>query len=262
MITKIKHSAIVLSLAIAITSCGMKESTTESSSDTSEKTTTSQETVINENTLSDQEVADGWKLLFDGKQTSGWRGYNQETLPEAWIVEEGTLKSLGQGGDIGGDIVFDEVFGEFELYLEWKISEGGNSGIFYHVVEGEQYHAPYENAPEYQVIDDLGFPNKLEDWQSLGADYAMYVPDQSTKKVKPAGEWNTSRIIFTNNHVEYWLNGQKTVEFTPWSDDWNERRNSGKWEDMPDYGKAKEGLIGLQDHGSFIWYKNVKIKKL
>lgn len=260
MLSKIKYSTLAILLALGLTNCGTKESSSTESD--SGEATTQEEVVVNvENTLSEQEVADGWKLLFDGKQTTGWRGYNQKTLPEAWVVEDGTLKSLGQGGDIGGDIVYDEIFGEFELYLEWKISKGGNSGIFYHVLEGEQYHAAYENAPEYQVIDDLGFSDKLEDWQSLGADYAMYVPD-STKKVKPAGEWNSSRIVFTNDHVEYWLNGQKTVEFAPWSDDWNERRNSGKWEDKPDYGKAKEGLIGLQDHGSFIWYKNIKIKNL
>lgn len=244
-------------LTVGLTNCTTKEQAQEEEAGSEQ---VAQEPA--DNTLTEQEIADGWVLLFDGENTTGWRGYNQETLPEAWVVEEGTFKSLGKGGDIGGDVVYDEVYGEFELYLEWKISEGGNSGIFYHGLEGEQYHAIYENAPEYQVIDDLGLTDKLEDWQSLGADYAMYVPDQSIKKVKPAGEWNSSRIIFTNSHVEYWLNGQKTVEFEPWSDDWNERRNSGKWEDMPDYGKAKEGLIGLQDHGSFIWYKNIKIKKL
>ena len=256
MLLKFKSGVLAFVLVTVFTSCGSKQETSEEQA--------SEEIVVveTENILSEQEIADGWQLLFDGENTDGWRGFNQESLPEAWIVEDGTLKSLGKGGDVGGDIVFDEVIGEFELSLDWKISEGGNSGIFYHVIEGEQYHAPYETAPEYQLIDDIGFPDKLEDWQSLGADYAMYVPDQSIKRVKPAGEWNTSRIIFKNNHAEYWLNGQKTVEFEPWSDDWNERRNSGKWENMPDYGIAKEGLIGLQDHGSFIWFKNIKIRKL
>jgi len=256
MQTKYKYLPLVFLLAVGLTNCGSKEQAAE------EETIIEKEVVITENALSEQEIADGWQLLFDGKQTTGWRGYNQVKLPEAWVIEDGTLKSLGKGGDIGGDIVYDEVFGEFELSIDWKISEGGNSGIFYHVLEGEQFHAPYENAPEYQVIDDLGFPQKLEDWQTVAADYAMYVPDQSIKKVKPAGEWNSSRIVFTNESVEYWLNGQITVSFVPWSDDWNERRNAGKWEDKPEYGKAKEGLLGLQDHGSFIWYKNIKIKKL
>ncbi|MCB9351116.1 MAG: DUF1080 domain-containing protein [Lewinellaceae bacterium] len=204
-----------------------------------------------------------WIALFDGSSTQGWRGFNQETLPENWVIEEGTLKSLGTGGDIGGDIVYgDREFEDFELSLEWKISDGGNSGIFYHVLEGEQYKAPYENAPEYQLIDDIGFPEKLEDWQQVGADYAMYPADPAKKIVKKAGEWNTSRIVFRKEKAEYWLNGQKVVEFVPWSDDWMARRNSGKWDDYPDYGKAEKGLIALQDHGSFIWFRNIKIREL
>lgn len=204
----------------------------------------------------------GWIILFDGSSLEGWRGFNQETLPENWVLEDGTLKSLGTGGDIGGDIVYGaRAFEEFELSLEWKISEGGNSGIFYHVQEGEQYKAPYENAPEYQLIDDIGFPEKLEDWQQVGADYAMYPADPEKKIVKKAGEWNSSRIVFTKEKAEYWLNGQKVVEFVPWSDDWNRRRNSGKWDDYPDYGKARTGLIGLQDHGSVIWFRNIKTRQ-
>ncbi len=206
---------------------------------------------------------DGWISLFNGKTAEGWRGFNQESLPESWVVEEGTLKSLGKGGDIGGDIVYaSKEFDNFELYLEWKISEGGNSGIFYHVVEGEQYEAPYFNAPEYQLLDDIGFPGEVQDWQQLGADYAMYPANPEKKIVKAAGEWNSSRIIFTPENVEYWLNGQLVVSFVPWSEDWKERRNSGKWEDKPDYGKAKSGLISLQDHGSFIWFRNIKVKEL
>jgi len=214
------------------------------------------------NTLSKSEVQEGWRLLFDGKTAAGWRGYNEQELPSGWIVEDGCLKSLGKGGDIGGDIVYgSEEFENFELVLEWKLSKSGNSGIFYHVREGKQYNAPYENAPEYQVIDDIDFPQKLEPWQSVGADYAMYFPD-TARIVKPSGEWNESRIRFTPQKVEYWLNGRSTLSFVPWSDDWNNRRISGKWKAYPDYGKAKMGYIGLQDHGSVILYKNIRIKKL
>ena len=214
-------------------------------------------------TYDNNPVISEWIYLFDGNDLSGWRGFNQETLPSNWIIEEGALKSMGSGGDIGGDIVFGkQSFKNFELSMEWKISEGGNSGIFYHVQEGEQYTSPYQNAPEYQLIDDLGFPEPLEDWQKLGADYAMYPADPDQKIVKDAGEWNTSRIIFTPEITEYWLNGKKVVSFVPWSEDWNERKKTGKWKDYPDYGKFKEGLIGLQDHGSFIWFRNIKIKEL
>jgi hypothetical protein len=215
-----------------------------------------------DNTLSEQEKSAGWRLLFDGTTAKGWRGFNEASLPDGWLVENGNLKSLGHGGDIGGDIVFaDAVFGNFELSLEWKLSKGGNSGIFYHVIEGKQYRAAYENGPEYQVIDDLEFPEPLEAWQRAGADYAMYAPDTG-KVVKPAGQWNSSRIVFTPERVEYYLNGKMTVSFVPWSADWQARKESGKWKDYPDYGKAREGYIGLQDHGSVILYKNIKIRNL
>lgn len=202
-----------------------------------------------------------WVKIFDGETTNGWRGFNSATIPSNWIVEDGTLKSLGRGGDIGGDIVYGErEFENFDLKLEWKISEGGNSGIFYHIVEREKYAAAYETAPEYQLIDDLGISSDLEDWQKVGADYAMY--HNNDKIVKAAGEWNTSRIRYTSDKVEYWLNGKKTVEFAPYSEDWLARRNSGKWDDFPDYAISKKGLIGLQDHGSFIWFRNIMIKEL
>lgn len=218
--------------------------------------------IVPDNTLTDQEKSDGWVLLFDGKTTDGWRKFNEDSIPTGWVVENGLLKSLGRGGDTGGDIIWTgRTFANFELTAEWKLSPGGNSGIFYHVVEGKQYAAQYETGPEYQVIDDLGFPDPLEKWQQVAADYAMYEPD-SGKIVKPAGEWNTSRIVFTPEKVEYYLNGKMTVSFVPWSDDWHKRKAEGKWKDYPDYGVAKDGYFGLQDHGSVIYYKNVKVKPL
>lgn len=209
------------------------------------------------------EVTGNWISLFDGTSTEGWRGFNSETLPEAWLVEDGTLKSLGKGGDIGGDIVYGaQEFENFELVLEWKISEGGNSGIFYHVQEGNTYKAPYENSPEYQVIDQLGFPQKLKPWQSIAADYGMHIADNKMLIVKKAGEWNTTRIIFTPEKVEHWLNGNKVVEFKPWSEEWYAKKREGKWKGYPSYGVAKKGFVGLQDHGSFTWFKNIKIREL
>lgn len=216
-----------------------------------------------DNTLTAAEAKAGWKLLFDGKTSGGWRGFNKTSFPEGWVVENGTLKSLGVAKDAhGGDIVYGyDVFDDFELTVDWKISPGGNSGIIYHVLEGAKYTAPYQTGPEYQLIDDTGFPQKLEDWQKTGADYAMYLPP-ADKKLKPAGEWNRSRIVFTKQKTEYYLNGKLTVSFVPWSDDWTKRRNSGKWEAFPDYGKARSGLISFQDHGSNIWFKNIKARKL
>lgn len=217
-------------------------------------------------TNSPDKQSEDWQYLFDGSSTEGWRGYNTsdtDSLPEGWIIEGETLKTLGKGGDIGGDIVYGKKkFGEFELSLEWKISKGGNSGIFYHVVEDEKYDAPYYVAPEYQIIDQKGFPTALEPWQSIAGDYGMYPPEYTEEDLKEVGDWNTSRIKFTKEKVTYWLNGKKTLEFEPWSEDWKERKANGKWKDFPDYGSAQSGLIGLQDHGSFTWFKNIKIKEL
>lgn len=220
------------------------------------------EDVAMDNSLTEEEKGEGWMLLFDGESMAGWRAFNGEGLPDSWVVEDGAMKALGTGGDIGGDIVFGPMeFEEFELEFSWKIEEGGNSGVMYHVVEDPKYKAPYETGPEYQVIDQLGFADPLEDWQSIGADYAMYTPDYEGA-VKPAGEWNVSRIVFSNDGASYWLNGKKTVEFVPYSEDWSTRRNSGKWDAYPDYAISKSGLIALQDHGALAWFKNIKVRKL
>ena len=215
-----------------------------------------------DNTLSSKEKKDGWELLFDGSTTKGWRGFNKVGLPSGWRVEDGTLMSLGKGGDIGGDIVYDKEFGDFEFSVEWKISKGGNSGIFYHIKEGSDYKSPYYTAPEYQLIDDVGFPGNLELWQQTGADYAMHPADGEKKRLNPAGEWNSTRIIFDDGHVQHWLNGKKIVEFDVWTDEWKSLKENGKWKDYPEYGIMKKGLIGLQDHGSYIWFKNIKIRNL
>lgn len=245
-------TALIISSASILASCDTNSKSAANNSDNQSSTDTSK---------ADKE----WIYLFDGKNLDGWRAYNGESLPDNWVLEDGTLKSLGQGGDLGGDIVYgDREFEDFELVLEWKISEGGNSGVFYHVVEGEQYDAPYENAPEYQMIDDIGFPEELEEWQQVGADYGMYTPDPDKKKkiIKKAGEWNTTRIKFEKDKAEYWLNGEKLLEFDPWSEEWSKRKAEGKWKDYPDYGKARKGLIGLQDHGSFIWFRDIKVREL
>lgn len=211
------------------------------------------------NHLTRMEIREGWKLLFDGKTTEGWRGYLEENVGNGWIVEDGMLACLGKGGDIGGDIITTDQYGNFELTLEWKISAGGNSGVFYHVVEDTQYAAAYMTGPEYQLIDDAGYPGDLEPWQEAGADYAMYVAGEN-KKLMPAMEWNRTRIVFDNGRVEHWLNGEKIVAFEAWSEEWEERVAKGKWKDFPAYGQARIGHIGLQDHGDRIWFRNIKIK--
>ncbi|MBZ4675056.1 MAG: 3-keto-disaccharide hydrolase [Bacteroidota bacterium] len=214
------------------------------------------------NVLTEAEKAEGWKLLFDGKTLDGWRDYNGDSLTAPWIVEDGCIRAKGSGSDASGYIVTDTVYENFELVWDWKIAEGGNSGMLYHVVENPKFKVPYVTGPEYQLIDDFGFPEPLEDWQKTAADYAMHVPDTSKTIIKPAGEWNTSKIVFDNGHVEHWLNGEKVVEFEAWTDDWFEKKNSGKWKDAPEYGLARKGVICLQDHGSAAWFRNIKIKEL
>lgn len=203
-----------------------------------------------------------WVKLFDGKSLQGWHGYNKTGTVKNWDIEDGALVCLGAAKDAsGGDITTDKKYENFELVWDWKVDKGSNSGVMYHVIENVKYHSPYETGPEYQIIDDIGFPEKLQDWQQAGADYAMH-PASSQKKLKPVGEWNTSKIIFNKGHVEHWLNGEKIVEFIAWSDDWNTKRLEGKWKTYPDYGKAKIGEIALQDHGNKAYFKNIMIREL
>jgi len=214
--------------------------------------------------------SEDWIYLFDGTTTDGWRAYNGETLPPQWEIKDGALtfdtqKKLEVAHKGGNDIIYaKEQFDNFELYLEWKLPEGGNSGIFYHLKEG--YGSPAEVAPEYQLLDDLQWEAinnaTLESWQKTAADYAMYPPDDSQKIVKPAGEWNSSTIRFTSDLVTYFLNGKEVVSFVPWSADWEDRKSKGKWKNFSDYGIFKTGYIGLQDHDSPLYFRNIKIKKL
>lgn len=230
------------------------------------ETTPADEAVPEMNVLTPDEINEGWLLLFDGNTTEGWKNFNEEII-SGWVVEDGCLVGQGLGGDIGGDIVTVGEYDNFILKWQWKLGPHGNSGVMYHVVEGEKYKAAYETGPEYQLIEDDGFRDEngdsvtLEPWQMTGADYAMYLPDKELKQVN-LRDWNSSKIVFTEELAEYWLNGKKVLEFVPWSEDWTERRNSGKWDEYPDYGFSKTGKICLQDHGSKVWFRNIKIKAL
>lgn len=210
------------------------------------------------NTLSENEISEGWELLFDGKTIDTWKTFNGGEVT-GWKVIDGVLQNSGVGADHGGDIITKKQYANFELYLEWKIDHESNSGVFYHVQEGLT-NAIYESGPEYQLLDDKGWPTKLEKYQYSGANYAMHNPQNA--KVKPINEWNTTRIIVNGTHVEHWLNGTKVVEYELWSDDWYKRKKKGKWAEMPYYGMAKTGHIGLQDHGGLTMFRNLKIRQL
>ena len=221
-------------------------------------------------TISCEKNESEWIDLFDGKSTDGWRAYNGKEIPQKWAAVDGELTfdtdlKLENEWKGGGDIIYyKEEFEYFELYLEWKLPKGGNSGVFYNVQEG--FQAPYAISPEYQLIDDLGWEEinnaKLEEWQKAGANYAMHEADLSKKQLNPAGQWNSSRILYTAKKVQHWLNGELLLEFEPYSKEWLLKRDSGKWDDYPDYGKFRKGYIALQDHDSPIWFRNIKILKL
>jgi len=211
---------------------------------------------------STQPKKSGWVNLFDGKSLNGWHNYNKTGKVNSWAVTDGTLVCLGETpGATGGDIVTDKQYSNFELEWSWKAEKGSNSGVMYHVVESPKYHATYETGPEYQLIDDKGWPGKLEAWQKAGCDYAMHLPNNQ-KKLMPVGEWNTSKIVFNNGHVEHWLNGKKILEFEAWSKDWKAKKAAGKWKDYPDYGMAKTGRISLQDHGKKTYFKDIRVREL
>jgi hypothetical protein len=199
-----------------------------------------------------------WESLMDATK---WRAYNQNILPTNWSITDSLISCFGKAGDMGGDIISTQKYANFEFSWEWKISSEGNSGVFYHVIEDTIYHSPYQTAPEYQLLDDVDFPSPIEDWQKTGANYAMH-PANEQKVLKAVGEWNSSRIIFDHGKVSHYLNGALIVSFDKFTPEWQALRGSGKWVDYPDYGKANTGFLGLQDHGSGVWFKEVKIKDL
>jgi hypothetical protein len=183
-----------------------------------------------------------------------------------WSVKDGMIvcdgTGLGEGsGPMGGSLITLNQFGNFELAVDWKVSPGGNSGILYHVVEKPEYKHDYETGPEYQVLDDGGWKDPLQDAQKAGSNYDMHAAP-ANKKIYPAGEWNSSRIVYNNGHVEHWLNGEKVVEFKEGDADFQERYKKSKWVEYPGWNKSKTGSISLQDHGAPVYFRNVKIRTL
>jgi hypothetical protein len=210
------------------------------------------------NTLSKKEIKEGWELLFGGKSLDNWKTYNGGAV-SGWKIIDGVLHNSGVGSDHGGDIITKQEYQDFELYIEWKVAPESNSGIFYRVQEGD-YKAIYETGPEYQLIDDKGWPRPLKDSQYTGANYDMQAPQGA--EVVPIDEWNTTRIIVKGSHVEHWLNGTKVVDYELWSDEWNQLKENSKWSTRPHYGMAKKGHVGLQDHGGLTTFRNIKIREL
>lgn len=212
------------------------------------------------NALTEEEINEGWQLLFNGSDLTGWRGFQREDVPGKWVVQDGAIHFTGAEEGEGGDIVTVDQYENFELSLDWKIAECGNSGVFFHVIE-ENYRAVYSTGPEMQVLDNTCHPDAENGPDRYaGANYALHpVPMEAAR---PGGEWNHSRLIVNGSHVEHWLNGEKLVEYELWSDEWKELVAKSKFNEMPGYGMATTGHIALQDHGDPVWFRNIKIRPL
>jgi hypothetical protein len=202
------------------------------------------------NTLSAEEKAAGFKLLFDGKSTDGWRNFKKDTVSDGWKVVDGALARVAGAGDI----MTKDQFEAYELLIDYKISAGGNSGIMFHVTE--EGDTPWKTGPEIQVQDN----KDGHDPQKSGWLYQLYKPEIDA--TNPAGEWNSMRIIISPKKSEVYMNGKKYYEFVKGSKDWDERVAKSKFGSMPLFGKATKGHIALQDHGNEVAFRNIKIREL
>jgi hypothetical protein len=211
------------------------------------------------NELTPAEKSAGWRLLFDGKTTAGWRGFNKTEFPsQRWVVRDGALVVLGAGtGDShgGGDIVTTEKFSDFDLRWEWRVAPGANSGLKYLVDEkrGEPI------AHEYQILDDDKHPDAKVGPHRQAAAFYDVLPPAKDKPLKPVGEWNRSRVLVKGNHVEHWLNGRKVLEYELGSPEIKAAIAKSKFKDVVGFEAKLTGPILLQDHGDEVAYRSIKI---
>lgn len=208
------------------------------------------------NALTARETEAGFTPLFDGESLVLWRGFRSDSVPGGWHATDGILALNPTMGH--GDLMSREQYGDFELTLEWMISEGGNSGIFYRVSEDRQ--TPWETGPEMQILDDERHSDGRDPLTSAGSTFGLHAP--AAGSVRPAGEWNRVRILVDGEHVTYWLNDLQVVTYRLWSDEWEARVANSKFSTMPDFGRARVGHIVLQDHGDPVWFRNIKIRRL
>jgi len=216
-----------------------------------------------DNRLTEAEIDQGWELLFDGESTTQWRNFKSDGLSDKWVVEDGTMKLTGKGG---GDILTRKTYGNFDLRLEWKVSEAGNSGIFI-LVDEEGKHI-YSHAPEIQILDNERHSDSKIDSHRSGSLYDMVASHPSSHKA--AGQWNQVRILFRDGFLQVWQNEVKTVNITIGDSTWNTLFDASKFggglealfSDFDGFAQARSGHIGLQDHSDPVAFKNLKIKEL
>ena len=224
----------------------------DSSATTSTSVTT---TSTNVSTTSASPADTMWRTLFDGTSMAAFRGYKMDSMPAGWRIADGALTKTTSTEDI----VTRDEFGNFELALDWKVSPGGNAGIFYRA--NEKNDKVYMSGPEYQLLDDAKHPDGKSRLTSAAADYGLYPSPAGI--VKPANEWNATRILVDGNHVEHWLNGQKVVEYELGSPDWEAKVKASKFLAWKDYGREKSGHVGIQgDHDGGLAIRNVRVRVL
>ena len=220
------------------------------------------------NQLTANEKSSGWKLLFDGKTTSGWHGYGKDNISPDWKVADGAIM-LQPDKKIkdrrGNDLVTDEEFGNFDLKLDWKIGLKGNSGIIFYIHEDtSKYKDTYNTGLEMQILDN-GTPTRLG--HSDGKLYSHRAGDlydliASKEAIHPQGEWNHIEIVSLNGKLDFYMNGVHTLSTTLWDENWRRMVAISKFKDMPGFGTFKQGKIALQDHGEEVSFKNIRIKRL
>ena len=197
----------------------------------------------------------GWRPLFDGKSMTGWRGYQSQAVPDGWRVAAGIL----QKDKPVGDIISVEQFGDFEVEFEWRIAEGGNSGIFYRGTE--EYDKVYWSATEYQLLDDEKAADGKSRLTSAGAAHSLY--PSPAGHLAPVGQWNVTRIVAKGTHVEHWLNGFKLLEYEVLSADWEARVAASKFKPYPNYGRSMRGHFSIQgDHLGALAFRTIRVREL
>ena len=199
--------------------------------------------------------AKSWRVLLNGASLDAWRGYQTDTVPSGWHIVGGVLAKETPTADI----MTKDEFGDFELELEWKIGEAGNSGILYRGTT--EYDHIYWSAPEYQLLDDVKAEDNKTRLNCAGSAYALYPSPPG--HLKPVGKWNTARIVAKGAHVEHWLNGVKLLEYELWSSDWEAKVKASKFAVWPNFGRAKRGHIAMQgDHAGTLAFRNIRIREI
>lgn len=211
------------------------------------------------NTVSRSEKKAGWQLLFNGNNLDGWHTYLKDSPGKTWKVDDHTI-ALNPGAGGGGDLVSDGEFENFELQMDWKISEAGNSGIIFLVHEDPQYQASYLTGPEMQVLDNVKASDNKKPNHLAGSLYDLIGCDPTA--VHPAGEWNHIKIRLDNGHLTFWMNGKKVVETQMWTDAWNKMVAGSKFSRWKEFASYHKGHIALQDHGHHVWYRNIMVRAL